>query len=183
MFRMSFLKIAAPDFMAWNLSGDGEDGNTATVTIVEPVDQMEITRAATSGTDCQLSREMRFRASGKRRGLFMSHVNPAKLLSPSNRVGNTVERIAGNTVNLPNSRFSENIHQQVRYVFIRHGGHPLRKEEEFTFSLTCGFRFRLHHRRHQHGPSSNGSANRRHHRSPSSSSMFDRVRNGYPRLL
>jgi hypothetical protein len=30
--RMSLLKIAAPNFLTWNLCGNGEDGNTAAVT-------------------------------------------------------------------------------------------------------------------------------------------------------
>jgi hypothetical protein len=40
MFRVGLLKISAADFIAGNLRGDGEDGNTATVTVIEPVDQM-----------------------------------------------------------------------------------------------------------------------------------------------
>src|SRR6266404_9715027 len=48
MFRMRFLKIAAANFLTWNLRGDGEDGNAATVAIVKPVDQMQVARTATS---------------------------------------------------------------------------------------------------------------------------------------
>ena len=76
---MGFLKISAADFITWNLRRDGEDGNTAAVTVVESVDQMQIPGTATAGADRQSSREMRFRAGGKRRRLFVSHVNPANL--------------------------------------------------------------------------------------------------------
>ena len=69
--------------MAWNLRRDGEDGNTAAMTVVESVDQMQVTGTTTSGTDSQSPGEMRFRASGKRRRLFMSHVNPLTLLLPA----------------------------------------------------------------------------------------------------
>jgi hypothetical protein len=40
MFRVGFLKVSASNLLAWNLRRDGEDGNTAFVTVVEPVDQM-----------------------------------------------------------------------------------------------------------------------------------------------
>ena len=83
MFRLGFLKISAADFMAWNLRRDGEDGDTAAMTVVESVDQMQVTGAATSGADSQSPCEMRFRASGKRCRLFMSHVNPSNLVLPA----------------------------------------------------------------------------------------------------
>src|SRR3989442_1234849 len=38
VFRAGLLKISAADFIAWNLRRDGQDRNTATVTVVEPVD-------------------------------------------------------------------------------------------------------------------------------------------------
>src|SRR3989442_15952659 len=78
---------------------------------------------------------MRLRSSGKRCRLFMSHMNPMNLFLCANRVCDTVERVAGNTVNLPDSSFSENIHQQVRYLFLSHGAILSEgMEEEFTFS-------------------------------------------------
>ena len=49
MFRVRLLKIAAADFIAGNLRGDGEDGNTAAVTVVESIDQMQVAGTATSG--------------------------------------------------------------------------------------------------------------------------------------
>ncbi len=51
MFRVRFLKISAPDFLAWDLRGNREHWNPAAVTIVETVDQMEIARPATSSAD------------------------------------------------------------------------------------------------------------------------------------
>jgi len=38
MLWLGLLKISASDFIAWNLRRDGQDGNTAAVTVVEPVD-------------------------------------------------------------------------------------------------------------------------------------------------
>jgi len=64
------------------------------------------------------AREMSFRSSGKRCRLFMPDMNPLNLFLGANRVGDAVERVAGNTVNLPNSCFSENLYQQVCYFFL-----------------------------------------------------------------
>src|SRR4029077_7959996 len=78
---------------------------------------------------------MRFSTSGKRRRLFMSHMNPLNLFLCANRVRDAVERVAGNTVNLPNSCFSENIHQQVRYFFRGHDAFLSEgMKEKFNFS-------------------------------------------------
>jgi hypothetical protein len=80
---------------------------------------MQISGSAATGANSQPPREMRFRSSGKRRRLFMSHMNPLKSFLCANRVRNAVERVAGNTVDLPNSCFRKHIHQQVRY-FLGH---------------------------------------------------------------
>src|ERR1700692_1504732 len=55
MFRVGLLKISAPDFIAGNLRGNSKHGDTAAVTIVEPVDQMQIARAATARANSQFS--------------------------------------------------------------------------------------------------------------------------------
>jgi hypothetical protein len=38
VFRVGLLKISAPNFIAWNLRGDRQDGNAASVTVVKPID-------------------------------------------------------------------------------------------------------------------------------------------------
>ena len=121
MFRVGFLKIAAADFSAGNLRGDSEDGDTVTMTVVEPVDQMEIPGAATARANGQASGEMRFRASGKRRRLLMSDVNPARVLAPANGIRDAVERVTCDAVHSLDSRSSESLQQQLGYVFLRHG--------------------------------------------------------------
>ena len=63
---------------------------------------------------------MGFRAGGKRRRFFMSHMNPSNLFMSPNRVRDSVERIAGDSVNSLDSCRSESIHKQVRYLFLRH---------------------------------------------------------------
>src|SRR4030095_13266837 len=63
---------------------------------------------------------MGFRAGGKRRRFFMSHVNPSNLLLASNRVRDSVERVARDSVESLDSRRSKGIHKQVRDSFFRH---------------------------------------------------------------
>src|SRR5580704_8657828 len=120
MFRVGLLKISAPDFIAGNLRCDSKHRNPAAVTIVEPVDQMQIARAATSRANGQLPGKMRFRASGKRRRLFMSYMHPLNLLVCANRIRDAIERVPRYAVHSPNSRFSKNIHQQVGDFFLGH---------------------------------------------------------------
>jgi hypothetical protein len=140
MFRVGLLKISAPDFIAGNLRGNPKHRNPAAVTIVEPVDQMQVAWAATSRANGQFPREMRFRAGGKRRRLFVSHMDPLNWLVCANRVRDAIERIAGNAVNTPNSSFGKNIHQQICYVF---PGHDYilsdGMKEELSFARWRGF--------------------------------------------
>src|SRR5258708_21640042 len=95
---------------------------------------MQIPGTAAPSADRQPPREMSFSSSGKRCRLFMPHVNPLNLFLCTDRVGNAVERVAGNTVNLPNSCVSENLHQQVCYFFLGHGAVlSVGMKEEFNF--------------------------------------------------
>jgi hypothetical protein len=80
------------------LRGDSENWNTAAVTIVKSIDQMQISRAATSGTNRETSGEMRFRAGGERSRFFVPHVNPFHALLFTNRIGDAVEGVATNAV-------------------------------------------------------------------------------------
>jgi hypothetical protein len=57
---------------------------------------------------------MRFRSGGKRCGLFVSDVDPLNRLVFADGIGDAIERVAGNTIDLLNSCFRENIYEQVR---------------------------------------------------------------------
>src|ERR1700684_2837571 len=95
MFRVGLLKISASNFTAGNLRGNSKYRHPAAMTIVEPVDQMQIARAATSRAHGYIPAKMRFRAGGKRRRLLVSHMDPLNLFVRANRVRDAVERIAG----------------------------------------------------------------------------------------
>ena len=49
--RMRFLKIIAANLMARDMRCDSQDRNATAVTIIEAVDQVQITWTTTSGTD------------------------------------------------------------------------------------------------------------------------------------
>src|SRR5207244_2086100 len=76
IFRMRLLKIAAANFLTWNLRGDGKNWNTAAVTIVKSIDQMQIAWTATSRADREAAGQMRFRTGGEGGRFFMPHLNP-----------------------------------------------------------------------------------------------------------
>src|SRR6266850_992957 len=81
---------------------------------------MQIPGTAAPSAERQPPREVSFSSSGKGCCLFMSHMNPLKLLLCANGVGDAVERVARYAVDTPNSCFREDFHQQVRYFFLSH---------------------------------------------------------------
>ena len=103
VFRMSLLKVSTPDFSAGNLRRDGQNRNAAALAIVKAIDQMQVSGAAASGAYRQFAGEMRFRARRERGCLLMTHMNPLDLLVGANRIGDAIERVAGDAVNSLNS--------------------------------------------------------------------------------
>src|SRR4029077_35652 len=100
---------------------DGENGHAAPVAIVQPVDQVQIPRAAAPGADGQTPGEMRLRAGGKRRRLLVSHVHPADLVVSANGVGDTVEGVARDSIHPRDTSGNEGVDQQVRDRLLPHG--------------------------------------------------------------
>src|SRR6266852_4194940 len=120
MFGISLLKISTANFPARNLCGDGEDWNAAALTVVEAINQVHIPRATASGTYCQLASEMGLGAGGERRCLLVSYTNPANVLSNANRICNSVERIAGDSIDPLDTGVRQNVNQQLGHCFSRH---------------------------------------------------------------
>src|SRR6266481_378316 len=107
MLGISLLKISAANFPARNLCGNSEDWNAAALTVVEAINQMHVAGAATPGTYRQLASEMGLSAGGERRCLLVSYTNPADILSNANRICNSVERVAWNSIDPLDSAFSQ----------------------------------------------------------------------------
>src|ERR1700693_4478511 len=73
---------------------------------------MEIPGPATSGTDRNMSRQLRLGAGRKRTRLLVAHVNPLYFLILVDGVDDAVQRIA----NDPVDPFYPGIHQSIDYV-------------------------------------------------------------------
>src|ERR1700716_2909399 len=95
-FRMCFLKIVASDFATRDLSRYGQHWNPASVTIVEAVHQMHISRTTTAGTDCERPGQMGFRTGRKCADFLMPYHEPVNLRTCPNRICNSIQRISGN---------------------------------------------------------------------------------------
>src|SRR4029077_15168240 len=120
MFGIGLLKISAANFPAGNLGGNGEDGNAVALTVVEAINQMHIPRATASGTYCQLASEMGLGAGGESRCLLVSYPHPANVLSNANRICNSVERVAWDSIDPLDTGFSQNVNQQLGHCFSHH---------------------------------------------------------------
>jgi hypothetical protein len=116
MLRVRLLKIIAADFVTGDLRGKGEHRNTASVTVIKAVDQVQVAWAATSGAHGQLAREMGLCTRGEGGGFFVSHVNPSNLGLRSNRVGDSIQRVARESINALNASTRESLNQQFRNV-------------------------------------------------------------------
>jgi hypothetical protein len=120
MLGISLLKISAANFSARNLCGNGEDWDAAALAVVEAINQMHIPGATTSGTYRQLASEMGFGSGGERCCLLVSYTNPANVLSNADRICNSVERVAGDSIDAFHASISKNIYQQFGYCFSHH---------------------------------------------------------------
>jgi hypothetical protein len=116
MLRVRLLKIIAADFVTGDLRGKGEHRNTASVTVIKAVDQVQVAWAATSRAHGQLAREMGLCTRGEGGGFFVSHVNPSNLGLRSNRVGDSIQRVARESKNALNASTRESLNQQFRNV-------------------------------------------------------------------
>src|SRR5271154_663778 len=94
LFRMCLLKVIGSKLCTWNLSSDCKNWNSATMAVEKPIDQMEVSGTTTAGAYGQLSADVRFGASGKRRCFFITNVHPLNSGSCPNRVRDAIEGIA-----------------------------------------------------------------------------------------
>jgi len=58
------------------MGGNRQHRNPAAMTVIQPVDQVQIARAAASGADCELSRQVRLGAGREGCRFFMPHMDP-----------------------------------------------------------------------------------------------------------
>jgi hypothetical protein len=83
------------------MSGDCHHGHAISMAIKEPIDQVQIAGSTASGTHSELAGQLRLRAGGKCRDLFMSDGNPVNLAAYAQRLGYAIERITHQSINAP----------------------------------------------------------------------------------
>lgn len=74
------------------------------MTIVEPIDQMQIAWSATAGTDRKLAGEMRVGARRKSRRLLVPGMNPLHVGALAQRVRHGIQTVADDTIDVANTR-------------------------------------------------------------------------------
>src|SRR6266446_204926 len=124
MFWMRLLEIAAAYLRTRNLRRDSKDGNSAAMTIVKTVDQMQIAWTATSGAHGQLFGQLRFGAGGERRRFFVPDRHPLQIFARPDRIGDAVQRITHQSVNSFHARRDKRINQHICYSFLSHDFPP-----------------------------------------------------------
>src|SRR6185436_12942268 len=121
MLRMGLLEISTPELMARDLRRDGQHRHSTAMAIVEPVDQVQIARATASDTDRQLSGEMGLGSGGERRRLLVADGDPLHGFAATNRIGDSVQRVARDTVDSLDAVCGERVDQRIRYPLTHRG--------------------------------------------------------------
>src|SRR5206468_11114411 len=120
VLRVGRLEVSAADLMGGDLRGNGEHGHTAPVAIVQPVDQVQVARAAAAGADGELAGEVRLCSRGEGRCLLVPHVDPSKLVLPPDGVGDPVERVSRDPIDPRDVSTYYCVHQQFRDRLLSH---------------------------------------------------------------
>src|SRR5207247_7311622 len=104
-----------------DLRGNGENRYAVTVAVVQPVDQVQVTRAAAAGADSETPGEVRLGARGEGRSLLVSRVDPSKLVLSPDGIGDPVERVSRDPVDPRDLPANEGIYKQFRDRLLPHG--------------------------------------------------------------
>src|SRR5277367_3468380 len=98
MLRTRLLEVAAAQFSTRNLSRDCQHGHAIAMTVVQPIDEMEIARTTTASAHGEFAGEMGLGTCGKGCHLFVTNVQPIDLVALADDFGQSVERVANNPI-------------------------------------------------------------------------------------
>ena len=119
MLGMGLLEIPAADFFAGHLGCDGQHRHSAALAIVEPINQVEIARTTASRAHCNLPGQVALCPGGKGSRFFVAYVHPLDLLVAPDRIGDAVQRVAGDTINTLDAGLGQRLDKDFR-DFHRH---------------------------------------------------------------
>ena len=74
--RVGFLEVRRADLHARDVRGNGQDGRTRAVRVVQAVDEVQVARAARARAHGKLARELGLGRCCERRRLLVAHVDP-----------------------------------------------------------------------------------------------------------
>lgn len=120
ILRVRLLKIAAADLDRGNLGGDRQHRNPASVSVEQPVDQMQIARPAGAGADGELAGDLRLAGRGECSHLLMSHVDPFDLASAAERLIEAIEAVADDPEDAFDAGLLQRRHDEIGYVVDGH---------------------------------------------------------------
>lgn len=117
--------------------------HTAPVGIVQPIDQMEISRPAASGAHRQVPGQVSLGSGGECGCLFMSHSHPPDIPAPADGIGNPVERVARYAIHSLDPNEDQAVDQELRHCFLAHGALAVRqirrgRKRGFNFTFFLG---------------------------------------------
>ncbi|CDP83973.1 hypothetical protein BN975_01241 [Mycolicibacterium farcinogenes] len=98
ILRVGFLEVFGADLGTRNVGSDGQHGHAAALRIEQPVDQVQIARAATARAHGQLTGQRGVGGRGEGGGLLVPNVLPGELAAAADRVGESVEAVTGKSV-------------------------------------------------------------------------------------
>ena len=119
--RVRLLEVGGADLDARDVRGNGQDGRTRAVRVVQAVDEVQVARATRARAHGELARELSLGRSRERRRLLVTDVNPVdaalcRAAGLAHGVDDRVERIADNAVDPVDSRVDELSHDLFRDV-------------------------------------------------------------------
>ena len=119
--RVGLLEVHRADLHARDVRGNGQDGCSRAVRVVQAVDEVQVARAARTRTHGKLAGELSFGRCSERRRLLVAHVDPvdATLLRAAglaHGVNDGVKRVTDNAVDTVDSSVNELSHDLFRDV-------------------------------------------------------------------
>src|ERR1700739_1529625 len=95
---MGFLEISRTQLSGRDLRRDRQHRRTRAMSLEQPVDQVQISRATAARAHRKAAGQVRFGRRGERGHLLVPYMDPFDLALPPQRIGNAVQAVADDAV-------------------------------------------------------------------------------------